>query len=158
MATERQIALARENMDVLCKALDAEGINYRKDEQKLTVHTAVKGKNTDILVAITLNPDFSVLSLLCPVNVEVPERYKKTFALATSRINFALLDGGYDYNVQSGAVMFRLSTCYEESVLSEEAFRYLLFTAFGTCDEYHAALKTVVERAMTPDQIYNFIN
>lgn len=157
MATERQIALARENLATLCKTLDEDGINYNKDEQQLTVHTAVKGKNTDILVAIHFSPDVGVLAIMCPVNVEVPENYRGQFAIAVSRVNFAILEGGYDFNPQSGAVMYRLSTCYEESVLSEDAFRYLLFTAFKHSDEYHPALKTVAEKQLTVDQIISFI-
>lgn len=157
MATERQIALARENLTALCNTLEKDGIKYNKDEQKLTVHTAVKGKNTDILVAISFSPEVGVLSFMCPVNLAVPENYRGQFAIAVSRINFAMLEGGYDFNPQSGAVMYRLSTCYEESVLNEDAFRYLLFTAFKHSDEYHPALKTVVDRQMTADQIINFI-
>ena len=157
MATEKQITLARENLDILCKTLDEDGINYNRDDEKLTVHTAIKGKNTDILVAISFSPEVGVLSFMCPVEVEVPENYRGQFAIAVSRINFAMLEGGYDFNPQSGAVMYRLSTCYEESVLNGDAFRYLLFTSFKHSDEYHPALKTVAERQLTPDQIINFI-
>ena len=158
MATERQTALARENYAVLCKTLDAEGIKYQKDEAKYTIQTGIKGKNTDILVSVTLNPDFSIISVFCPVNVDVPENYRGQFAIAVSRLNFTMLEGGYDFDPKSGAVMYRISSCYEESVLSEEALRYLLFTALQASDEYHVALQTVVERAMTPDQIVNFID
>lgn len=158
MATERQTELARKNFENLCMMLDAEAIKYVKSEERFTVQTGIRSKKTDILVSITLNADFSILSVACPVNVTVPENYAGQFAVAVSRINFAIIEGGYDYDPKSGAVLYRISTCYEESVLSEEALRYLLFTALRISDEFHGVLQTVVERAMTPDQIVNFIN
>lgn len=158
MATERQTALARENFEVLCKTLDAEGIKYEKNDEKFTIQTGIRGKNSDILMAIKLTEDFSVVSIFCPVNIEVPENYRAECAIAVSRINFAMLDGSYDFDPKGGALIYRITTCYEESVLNEETFRYLIFTALQTSDEYHAVLKTVVEKAMTPDQIINFID
>ena len=70
-------------------------------------------------------------------NFNVPEEKRLDMALAVSIVNNRLVDGSFDYDVMRGALLFRMTTSFIESTLSETAFEYMLFCSCGTIDEYN---------------------
>ena len=64
-------------------------------------------------------------------------------------VNNQLVAGAFDYNMISGDVAFRFSTCYQGSVLSESLLEDMIMISCALIDEYSEKFFTIANNTMT---------
>lgn len=134
---EENMAKAREVYDLLCRMLDNRGWHYDKIEDKLVVKASAKGDDLPIDFIMKVHPKNEIVSFYSSLPFTVSEAKRIDLALAVCVVNAKLVDGSFDYDLSDGTILFRLTSSFRNSTLSEELFEYMLIITAGTVDEYN---------------------
>lgn len=157
MADVKQIKLAQKNFEKICEMLDDSKWKYDKDEENLKIFSGTKGDDMMINIRFQLNPELEIVGLLSNMPFEVPEDKRSIMAMAVSRANHGLVDGCFDYNYVSGSLLFRITLSYAGTVLSKDAYDYILSVACTTVNTYNQKFLTVCQKHLTVKQLYELI-
>ena len=137
MAQEYDMKKAVEIYETVCSMLDNIGWTYDKEEEKLLIRSGVKGDDLPINFVVVVKPRNEVVQLLSAMPFYMPEDKRIDGALAVCAANYGLVDGSFDYDLSDGQIVFRLTSSYRDSLLSEELFRYMVMVSAGTIDKYN---------------------
>jgi hypothetical protein len=137
MPQEYDMKKAAEVFDTLCSMLDGIGWSYEKIEEKLMIKSGVKGDDLPIDFIVMVRPRNEVVQLLSVMPFNMPEDKRVDGALAICAANFGLIDGSFDYDLSDGQIVFRLTSSYRDSLLSEELFKYMIMVSASTIDKYN---------------------
>lgn len=149
---EVNLAKAKETYEMLCKMLDNRDWHYDKFENDLTVKSGVKGDDFPIEFIMRVNPRNEVVSFLSWLPFKIDESKRVDMALATCAVNYKLADGSFDFDLSDGTLLFRLTSSYRNSTLSEELFEYMLMIAATTVDEYNDKFFMISKGMLTIQQ------
>ena len=137
MAQEYDLRSAAEVYGTLCGMLDHIGWTYDKEEEKFLIRSGVKGDDLPINFVVLVKPRNEVVQLLSAMPFNVPEDKRVDCALAICAANYGLVDGSFDYDLSDGQIVFRLTSSYRDSLLSEELFKYMVMVSAATIDKYN---------------------
>lgn len=137
MSKLNDLKRAREVMDSLCRALDAQSWNYNRDDEELVVECGAKGKDLPMPAYFAVNPEFCLVKLSSYLPFEVPEENRVDMAIAVSIVNYRLANGFFDFDIKTGHLYFRMTNSYLESDLGEDIFIYMLFCSLDIVEEYN---------------------
>ena len=73
-------------------------------------------------------------------------------AIITGMATYSLADGCFDYNIDNGAIVFRMSNNYRDSILGVGVVNYMISCAVHTVDEYNDKFLMVSKGLMTVEQ------
>lgn len=137
MTDAEKLTKAKTTFTTLCSALDKDEWHYKKDEEELTIECGARGEDLPIELIIRVDADRQLVSLFSPMSFEIKEDNRLDVAVAISYINNKLVHGCFDYNINTGKIFFRMPNSFVDSTLGEEVFRYMLYCACKTVDEYN---------------------
>ncbi len=91
------------------------GLPYTvKRGDTITVSAKVGGGRVETLET-ELDSKRRVMVISSLTGLKVKEKYRREFSSLISEVNYALYDGSYDFDLQSGELCYRLTTAYSES-------------------------------------------
>ena len=154
---ENKLKQAQAAYKTLCDTLDAREIQYQKDDEHLGIFSGATGDDLPIPIIIHIDVDRMLIVLNSQMLFEVPEERRCQMAVAISRANYGIPDGGFDYDFLSGNIIFRLTSCYRDSLIGQELFEYMLVYAFGIVDQYNDLFEKVATTDMTVEEILKTI-
>ena len=128
---------AVEVYDTLCSMLDNIGWKYDKVEEKLMIKSGVKGEDLPIDFLVIVKPRNQVVQFISSMPFNMPEDKRVEGALAVCTANYGLVDGSFDYDLSDGQIVFRLTSSYRDSLLSEALFEYMIMVSASTIDNYN---------------------
>lgn len=140
MSTEFESMMAENAFRVCCEALDERKWNYKKDEEKLTIHIGIAGDDLPMLFTISINADDQRVALHSTLPFQMPKHNRDIGSLVTNFINYRLANGGFDYNIQDGTIRFRLSCSFRGSVIEKDCFTYMIDLSCFTVNQYNNKL------------------
>ncbi|MBQ8029385.1 MAG: hypothetical protein IJ262_08290 [Clostridia bacterium] len=135
-----EVSFSREDLNIyqtICSALDMDNWNYEKDEEKLVVKTGARGDDLPMDLILRVNTKLKIVSLFSFLPVKFPKDKIVEGAVATCMATYGLADGSFDFDLSDGSVLFRLTSSYRESIISEEVIKYMLYVGASTIDEYN---------------------
>ena len=150
--------LAAATFQNLCKAMDKDEWHYKKDEEKLSIECGAQGDDLPIELKIHVDADRQLVILLSFLPLTFPEDKRIDGAVAASIINNRLVNGSFDYDITDGRVIFRMTATFLESVLSEEVFKYLLYSSCQIIDEYNDKLLMLAKGMMDMEKFIQMEN
>lgn len=124
----------------LCQALDDHNWHYEKDLEKMTIRCEAHGDDLPMSILIRVDPNRQLATLYSFLPFNANEDKRLDMAVAVSVINDRLVDGSFDYDIESGRIVFRMTSSFLESVLSKEVFSYMLFCSCQTIDDFNDKL------------------
>jgi len=151
-ANEHQIQQAQSTFQALCKMLDTRNWHYTKDEAKLQIECGVKGEDLPIELRILVLPRQQIVQLLSLLPLSFPSDKITDGAIATAVATYNLVDGSFDYNIKNGHVVFRLTSSFRESLLSDDLFEYMLMVSASTIDAYNDQFFSISKGMLTLQQ------
>ena len=157
MPTEQNATGARKVFDAFCEYLDEHAWKYNKDAQQLTISLNAKGDDLVIPVRISFDENLHIILLLSPMPFDVPEDMRKPMAVAVTAANLCIVDGSFDYNVENGKILYRITSSYRDGAFSKESLEYLLMCACVTTDKYNDKFKDIVDRKVSTDEMQKII-
>lgn len=137
MADEKQVALAKEVYNTLCKSIDNNNWKYERDDENLTVTFAVSGDDIPMRFVLLVDTDRQLVRLLSPLPFKMSEGKRMEGAIATCIVSNRMVDGSFDYDIGSGAIVFRMTACFRGSVVGANLFNYLIACSCAMVDEYN---------------------
>ena len=149
MADAKKMMYAKEAFDTLCRSLDNIGWKYRKMEDELKISFGVGGDDIPMSFLIIIDAERQLVRILSLLPFQMKEDKIVDGAVATCVINYLLADGSFDFDVESGHILFRMTSSFRESLLGEELFKYMVSIACLTIDKYNDQLSDINEGKMT---------
>ena len=143
---------AVEVYDTLCSMLDNINWKYEKVEEKLMIKSGVKGEDLPIDFLVIVKPLNQVVQFLSSMPFNMPEDKRVEGALAICTANYGLVDGSFDYDLSDGQIVFRLTSSYRESLLSEALFEYMIMVSASTIDKYNDRFFMLAKGMITLEQ------
>lgn len=150
MANEKDMKKAVEMYGVLCKALDERNWHYEKEEDKLTVRFNVSGDDLSMRFRMQVDATRGLFRLFSWFPFEMKER-RIEGALATCYVNYRLVDGCFDYNMEDGSILFRMVASYRDSLIGTGLIAYMIDCACGTIDEYNDQFLMLEKGKLEPE-------
>lgn len=98
-----------------------------------------------------VNPRNELVSFISLLPFKAEESKRIDMALAICVANYGLKDGSFDYDLSDGTILFRLTSSYRDSILSEKLFEYMLLVAASTVDNYNDKF-FMISKGMLPVQ------
>lgn len=157
MADANQLKQAQTAYKTLCDMLDSRELAYEKDEEKLTIYSGAVGDDLPVPIRIRIDADRMLVVLHSQMPFDVPENRRCEMAVAVSRANYGLPDGSFDFDFVSGNIVFRMTSCYRDSLIGQELFEYMLVVSFGIVDKYNDLFEKVATTDISIDDIINTI-
>lgn len=157
MSDDKKLKQARAAFKTLCDMLDSNDWHYDKDEDELVIRCSARGDDLSMDLKIEVDADRMLVVLLSPMPFTVNEERRVALAVATSVVNYKLADGSFDYDITSGRIIFRLTSCYRDSLVGKDMFEYMLYVSCQTIDEYNDKFLTIAKNDMSNDDIIKFL-
>lgn len=137
MAEQEKLKLTKTTFDTLCKALEHHDWHFKKDEENLTIECGAQGDDLPMEITIVVDLERMLIILMSHLPFVMPDDKRIDAAVAVSAVNYALVDGSFDYDIKSGHMIFRMSNSFRESLVGEELFMYMILVSCHTIDEYN---------------------
>ena len=149
---EANMTKAREVYYSIISMLDNINWSYDRDDEKLVIKSGVKGDDLPVEFLVVVNAKNEVVQFLSQLPFNAPEDKRIDMAIAVNVVNWNLVDGSFDYNISDGKIIFRMTSSYRDSYLSEELFKYLIMVASSTVDNYNDKFFMITKGMMTIQQ------
>ena len=137
MADENKIASAKKVYDTLCTAIENRGWHFGKDEEKLVVHFDVSGEDIPMRFIIVVDAQRQLVRLMSPMAFKMSENKRMDGAIATCVASYGLADGSFDFDLEDGTIVFRMTASFLESTIGEGLFQYMISCACAVVDRYN---------------------
>ena len=135
--TDEKMARAQRVFATLCAAFDANGWSYQKDEEKLQIECGFHGDDLPMEFTVVVDADRQLVALLSRLPYNIDEEKRLDLAIAVSVVNNLLVDGSFDFNVETGRLYYRMTSSFIDSEIGAEVFDYMLIVSNKTVDEYN---------------------
>lgn len=136
MEEDKKIKQAQQTFVTLCEALDHRSIRYHKEEEKMWVRFGVRSDGLPVDILLRIDRQRQLVVLLSQLPFRMNRDHLTDGALAVASVNFLLADGSFDYSLKDGGIMFRLTESFQDSMLGEALFEYMIVTAVRTVNQF----------------------
>ncbi|MBO5788919.1 MAG: YbjN domain-containing protein [Clostridia bacterium] len=160
MADARQLKKAQEVYQTLCDALEARQWSYDKDTEnpeKLYVRFTVNGEDIPMRLTLFVDANRELVRLMSFMPFNIPEDKREILAIATCEANYKMADGGFDMDLDDGAILFRMNASYRSSLVSESMMQYMISCTCSTVDRYNDLFLMLGKGAITLSQFMQTI-
>ena len=137
MAGEINLKKAQQVYKDLCDKLDEMKLRYEKHEKDLVITFTVRGEDLPMQFVLNIDAKRELIRLLSLLPVQFAGEKKVEACIATSRVNYTLADGSFDFDFKEGSIYFRMTSSYVDSLISKDLFAYMISVACYTVDEYN---------------------
>ena len=137
MSDEMKMEQALQVYQTLCKALEQNEWTYEKEEQKLIVHFGLRGENVSMRFVIHVDAKRQMITLLSLMPVKMRESKRMEGAVAVGIANYGMLDGNFDYDLNDGAIAFRMTASFMDSQIGEGLYHYLIGCSAAMVEKYY---------------------
>lgn len=151
MAEKLDMRKAEEVYKTLIRMLDGIDWNYDRDDDKLLIKSGVKGDDFPVEFIVVVQPKQEVVQFLSTLPFKMPEDKRIDGAVATSVVNYRLVHGSFDYDMRDGRIIFRMTSSYRDSKISEELLEYTIMVSAATVDDYNDKLFMLSKGMITLD-------
>ena len=148
---------AEQTYRLFCNALDNNDWCYRSDDQKLRIECGAKGEDLPIELNIHFDVEKQLIMILSKLPFDIAEDKRVDAVVAICAINNALVDGCFDYDINTGTVFFRITNSFLDSFMSKEVCMTLLYKVCKMVDDYNDKLLMLAKGMLTIEQFLKSI-
>ena len=109
-------------------------------------------------IRIEVDAERLLIILMSDMPFTVPEDRRTALAVAVSCANYGIVDGSFDYNYLTGHIVFRLTSCYRDSLIGKDLLEYMLYCSCYTIDHYNDKFLMVAKSDMSNEEIAKVID
>lgn len=132
--------------------LEEQDIKYDHNDDEKNIWFAMRGDDLRILIDITVDEKNQMVKVLSPLEFEIPQELREEVALVINQLNFTIINGGIDYDFESGRLAFRINATFEDSIIGNGTLHYLIGTAVNTVEAFNDKLYMVANGVMSAQQ------
>lgn len=149
---------AKEVYETLCGVLDKKGIKYEnigKDSNgDWTVRFTGKGEDLPMECALFVDVERQLVCMMSRLPFSFSEEKRVDGAVVVTYANNKITDGYFDYNMETGRIIFKTTSSIRNSTISEELLNYMLSICITTVDEFNDKFLMIDKGLMTPEQFF----
>ena len=149
---DKNLIQSKKVFDTLVSAMEELNLNFGKDEEKLTVHFSMDSNDLPVSHLFTIDSEMLIARYFSPLPFNVPNENLPDVALAVAITNGFLKDGCFDLDMTSGMIIFKLTTCFQDSMIGKGYFKHALMLAHVTVDQYNDKLQQISEGKMSVEE------
>ena len=86
---------------------------------------------------LVIDVERQLIRLMSPLPFKMSESKRMEGAIATCVATFGMADGSFDYDLEDGSIIFRMTASFRESVIGEGLFQYMISCSCATVDKYN---------------------
>lgn len=131
---------AKKHFALLSQAFDQAGWRYSLDEESMQLNSSFRGEDLSIPITLRIDEKRQLIRGHSVLPFNFAETKRVEGAVATTLINWYLVNGCFDYDMSDGQVVYRVAQSYRECDLSAEVVKYLVNCLVGTVDDYNDIL------------------
>lgn len=145
---QRQIDFVLKN---ITNVLEREKIEYLKDEKNLKISFSVnKCLKADFVFKI--NSEKMLVSIISKIPYIVKQDKIEDLAAAICFINNFTANGCFDFDINTGEILFRMTNGFLESLIGEEAYEYMIDCSVNMLIEYSEQLILLARGLISLDE------
>ena len=129
--------LAKQVYQTLCDAIERRDWNFEKDEEKLLVHFGVNGDDIPMQFILIVDAERQLIRVMSPLPFKMSESKRMEGAIAACAASYGMADGSFDYDLSDGAIVFRMTASFRESLIGEGLFQYMISCSCAMVDKYN---------------------
>lgn len=137
MTDERKRRNAQQMFAVIRSALEQMGAQYGVDEERLAVQFTTRGADLPMDITMTSDLRRQMVVVISALPVEVNPDRRLDMAVAVAVANNTIVDGGFDYDLNSGRLFFRMNNSFIDCTHGEGLVRYLIECSCKVIDHYN---------------------
>ena len=138
--------------ELICKMLDGRNWKYDREDAELILHFGVNGEDIPMEFLIVVDAERQLVRLMSLLPFTAGADKLTELAIATSYANYKMADGSFDFDLVKGRIVYRMTTSYRESLLSEELFNYMVSYACYAVDKYNDRFLMLIRGALSVEQ------
>ncbi|MBO4876786.1 MAG: YbjN domain-containing protein [Ruminococcus sp.] len=143
---------AQRTYETICEMFDEMGFHYVAHDDDRVITCTIHGDDIPMEFTIFVFPKRQIVSFISNLPFTVPEELRPDMAMAVATANNGLMDGNFDFSIDSGRIRYRQTECYIDSILGKEMFRYMISVAASTVDDYNDKFLMMCKGYMTLSQ------
>lgn len=155
MADEKDLKLAKTIYGQICSVMDARNWKYTKREDHGSVHFTVVGEDIPMEFIARVDVERQLVSLMSQLPFKFAEDKRMEGAIVTSCANYAIVDGCFQYDITDGEILFKLTSCYRDSLISNETIEYMLSCSLAVVDEFNDKFLMVSKGVVSLEDFLN---
>lgn len=105
----------------------------------------IESDDTPIVFSVVIDAERRLIRMIAGYSITFPQERRLDGAIATCSTNRNLVAGGFDYDYETGAVVFRISTSFAGSIISPDVFLYMVHRAYSACVLYDKKLERLAK-------------
>jgi hypothetical protein len=127
-----------------------DGVMTFEDEEVATLRMPVQGKKGEWICLVRVFEQTERLLVYSMLPRTVPERQRERVALMLTQINYGLVMGNFEMDLDDGEVRYKTSIDIEGIELTGVVLRNILFGNFFSMDLYYKALMDALDSDRDP--------
>lgn len=152
MTDKMDAKTAKAIYEQLCKVLEKDNWTYDRHDDDLTVSFRVKGEDVPMDFTFGVDSERQLVRLRSRLPFDFAEDKRLDGAIVTSRANYLLVDGYFEYDITDGETTFKLTTSCRDSIISDETIKYMLECALFVVEEFNDKFMMVSKGYMSVEQ------
>ena len=154
---DKALISAQRVFQTVCKALDELGFRYEKDEENFTTKVLYTADDIPCNFALFLGKNWEFIEIVefLPFTCEVGKFIDLAFAVSAT--NATLADGSFWLDITDGTSAFKLTSVYQDSLISTDLIKYMIEITLYTVDKYSEKLYNLTTNEITLQEYMDFL-
>ena len=124
---------------MIISTLESQDFNFQKSDEDMRVAFQIETDNLPVVISVVTDFERQLIRIVAGYSIVFPEDKRVDGAIAACVTNRNLVAGGFDYDYESGEIVFRISSSFAGSVISP---KYKTACSYGILqDERYAVLR-----------------
>lgn len=117
--------------------MDAKKWRYDKHEEDNAIHFTVVGEDIPMEFVAHVDTERQLVRLISQLPFKFAQDKRLEGAIVTSSANYAIVDGCFQYDITDGEILFKLTSSYRDSLISNETIEYMVSCSLSVVDEFN---------------------
>lgn len=103
---------------MIISTLESQDFNFQKSDEDMRVAFQIETDNLPVVISVVTDVERQLIRIVAGYSIVFPEDKRVDGAIAACVTNRNLVAGGFDYDYESGEIVFRISSSFAGSVIS----------------------------------------
>lgn len=141
------------------QALKNLDLTFEEHFDDLVIVSGAKGNEMPVPLVINVNTNNEVLAIYSELPLNIDEKARNRIAVAINMINYSIVNGSFDYDYNSGRVIFRMAHYLPENDFTVYDVRRMIVITCGTVNRFnHRIAKIAQATEISLDQIKEIVD
>lgn len=152
-------AKAQKTYQMIVQSLKNLDLTFNEHFDDLVVTSGARGNEMPVPLIIKVDADNEVLSIYSELPFRIDEKVRNRIAVAINMINYSIVNGNFDYDYNSGRVIFRMAHYLPENDFTVDDVRRMIVVTYGTVNQFNRRIEKIAQAAeINLDQIKEIVD